>query len=199
MAEMTLTVHAEHLADLFSLLPGVCEVGLAGSLARVEDQKKANDIDLVILHDGSMADCCFSAVRDTVRDTDYGNICGWEITAGKKMLTDLLNDRAHAILRYIREHVDCKVDIICANRSVLTDCNALRRFSTETCPDPEFSSRIFCELPLLKFDRQRGKFGWGQLKHGSCCKPRVSWEVVRKLREQGLVDILRLITPQQIP
>lgn len=187
--------HAERLADLFSLMPGITAVALTGSLARIEEQEHANDIDLVLFHDGTLDNLSFSIVRGKEYDCMYGvysETDRWELKQGESILKRLFGDRSHPIRRYITDYVPCKVDIFCANAAVLTDCDALRQFST-TCRDPEFANRIFCEVSLRKFDVFQGKFLPFNLLHkdGLCCKPRVPWETARKLRQQGNAEVMK--------
>lgn len=184
---LALLEHAERLADLFSLMPRVVVVALIGSLARFEDRENANDIDLVLLHVGTHPAVSFSIIRGEVYADFYGGLektGRFELKEGESALKRLFGECSYSIQRYIKDHVPCKVDIICANAAVLTDCVALLE-SSIAYGDYNFARRIFCELPLMKFNLYRGKFESGQLMHkaGLCCKPTVPWETMRKLRE----------------
>lgn len=128
----TLLEHSERLADNFSLMPGIQLIGLTGSLARWQDREKANDIDLVLLHDGTLPDGSFSVVRGRViNHSVYCDVVSWVLKEGEDSLRKLFGDRSYPVRRYIKENVPCKVDIICANAAILTDCG---------------TKKIFCDL-----------------------------------------------------
>lgn len=195
----SLMSHAERLADLLSLVTGVREVALFGSLAREKERTNANDIDIVILHDGSLPDGSSRVLRGKMFTWRYGSSCMqtcWGIREGKDSLRRLLGIRSYPVLRYIQDNVGCGIDFIFANHAVLTDCDVLRGFSV-TCPDPEFSNRVFCELPLVWFDVTVGRFDLrNTIKHkdGICCKPEVSWEKVRGQKGRDPSGISHIIS-----
>lgn len=186
--------HARQLADYFSLLPGIENVCLAGSLARSEDRAHAHDIDLVLLHDGTLPDSGgFSLQREETLPYSYGSP-SWVFTGGHA-LTCLFRLRAGPIIRYLRTCVPEKVDIICVQKTVLGSCEYLHEISSnpQLEYDPDFFRRIFCEVLLLEFDPVRGNFLY-RVRHGDglCCRPKRTWVDVKRDREHARRDVRML-------
>lgn len=179
----TLMECAIQIADYFSMLPVIKQVALTGSLARLNERSKAHDIDLVLFHDGEVPDRMITLEGKVESWNPYGidRVPNRELFS---FLEKLFGASALPIARYLINVVPSKVDIVLAHRRILTDCDYLGKFSVMD-KDPDFSKRVFCELPLLGFNVLTGTFSEA-LRHRRVycgCYPAHRWEFVRQERK----------------
>lgn len=170
---------AVQLADYFLMFPAIKQIALYGSLARLDERRKANDIDLVILHDGTLKDRMVSLENRVRQWNPYGVeiVPNWQL---RYFIKEIFGTDALPLVRYLVEVVPSKVDVIFVHNRILTDCDYLRQFNVMD-KDPDFSKRIFCETPLLGFDPLKGDFSL-EIRHRgpSCgCFPARRWETVK--------------------
>lgn len=168
------------MADILSRVPGIKQVMLTGSLSRPEGGGMVGDIDLIVLHDGSLQDTAFTVRKGRHEHCQYMDEVD-KIFTGEEGLETL---GGGVLNRYICDVVHCPVDICCADYRVMDDCYFLGRFAAIN-KDPDFARRVFCEMPLPVFHRElMGFTDDGVLhKNGKCCKPEKSWAVRKKERE----------------
>ncbi|OHA07567.1 MAG: hypothetical protein A2934_01570 [Candidatus Sungbacteria bacterium RIFCSPLOWO2_01_FULL_47_10] len=188
--------HAKVLAYLLSREKNVSLVALTGSLARSED---ARDIDLVVLHTLG-ADKDFTCHinhnpsgfdlthRTESRDSVLTHLCdqtmrqlGWCGFIEDNFSLGLLSIIRKLCMGVPVRPKDIKVDLIFVGYQVLYDCDYLARLAgIEKFED--FYRRVFCEIPLLRFNPAVAQFEYPSLRHkdGKCCFPRRLWKDVRR-------------------
>lgn len=177
---------AVQLADYFSLLPQVRLAALTGSLARPNERRRARDIDLVLLHDGTLGDRMVTLLGKIEEQGPYGNVYKVPNHSLHLFLKETFGVDLMSVARFLREKVPCKVDLIMAHVRILAECDYLEQFSVMD-GDPDFAKRVFVEIPLLGFDAFRGEFSQ-HLRHSGprctpACLPKRSWNEVKQSRK----------------
>lgn len=121
------------LQYLLKQCPGVVDVALTGSVARLEPE--VHDIDLVIFHDGSLKDGC---AQDPERmEPYYNNDINLAGAVGPEIARQLSQARMGVPVNYV--FVEARV---------IFDCEYLRALGEQE-NFPEFYLRVFCDIPLV--------------------------------------------------
>lgn len=131
-----LLLRADLLSFLLKLDTRVTGVAITGSLARLEAE--IHDIDLVVLHNGSMED---GSCKDPMRNKLYCN---------DLLLSSILESPGLCrALTQARSGVPA--DFIFVQERVLWDCDYLRSLERKE-KFPDFYLRVFNDLPLILLD-----------------------------------------------
>jgi len=192
-----LLVQAEKLANYFTRIPELKMVCLSGSLARVAERQEAHDIDLVLLHDGTLTDRRFAFCNRELSFTAWYD--GQSSLVDANALTDIFHSNAAPLVNYMERYLTCRADIMIVDHKVLGSCAYLNEISRDPTLefDRDFFRRIFCEIPLLSYDSQSGSFREEGIKHGdSCCLPKRRWEDVRVERKAAQARNLTAVYQQ---
>lgn len=125
---------AENLAKTALLSPHITGVALTGSLARKEPL--IHDIDLVVLHDGTLS---IGGISDPLTEATYDE--GLDLPYGAIFQTEI-----EKTLREQRGPVP--VNYICVQDRALWDCRILQSFKQHE-RFPDFYLRVFTDIPLF--------------------------------------------------